>query len=148
MKKAWIENGVVRDICPADPALSYHPDVAAFYSTDVPDATVNGATLVEGAWVNPSPPTEAEIAAIAAAQAAAALAVTKANALANIRSKANEIILAKYPLWVQINYANGIYPVASADEMRTKIASVIAESNRCETIITAGGTPVPVWPVI
>lgn len=53
MKKAWIENDTVRDICPGNPAECYHPDIAAHYNTDVPDDTVNGATLVDGEWTNP-----------------------------------------------------------------------------------------------
>lgn len=61
MKKAWQDPiGTIRDVCPGDPAESYHPDVAAFYTTDVPDDAVNGATLVEGVWTNPPPPPEPE----------------------------------------------------------------------------------------
>ncbi len=56
MKKAWIENGVVRDVCRGDPAQTYHPDIAAQYDTDVPDDAVNGATLEDGVWINPPPP--------------------------------------------------------------------------------------------
>ena len=74
MKKAWQNPiGTIRDVCESDPALSYHPDIAKLYTTDVPDSTVNGATLVSGAWVNPAPPpapvppTAAEIAAAQAA---------------------------------------------------------------------------------
>jgi hypothetical protein len=66
MKKAWVENGKIRDIANGDPDLNYHPDIAALYTTDVPDTTVGGATLVDGVWTNPPPPlppTEAEIAA-------------------------------------------------------------------------------------
>jgi hypothetical protein len=51
--KAWIENDTVRDICPGNPAECYHPDIAVHYNTDVPDGTINGATLVDGEWVNP-----------------------------------------------------------------------------------------------
>ena len=57
MKKAWQDPiGTIRDICDSDPTLSYHPDIAKFYSTDVPNTTVNGATLVAGKWINPLPP--------------------------------------------------------------------------------------------
>lgn len=57
MPKAWIDPpNVVRDVAPGDPALIYHPDVAALYTTEVPDGTVNGATLQDGEWVNPPPP--------------------------------------------------------------------------------------------
>lgn len=54
MKKAWVENNTVRDICQGDPATSYHPDIAANFSVDVPDGTLPGATLVDGDWVNPA----------------------------------------------------------------------------------------------
>ena len=63
MKKAWIENSIVRDICHGDPAKCYHPDVASLYDTDVPDEAVNGATLIAGVCTNPPPPTAAELAA-------------------------------------------------------------------------------------
>ena len=56
MKKAWIEDGRVRDVCHRNPVECYHPDVATFYDTDVPDDVVNGATLVNGVWANPPPP--------------------------------------------------------------------------------------------
>lgn len=52
-KKAWIENGIIRDTCDADPFETYHPDIAKHYDTDVPEYCVNGATLREGTWVNP-----------------------------------------------------------------------------------------------
>lgn len=56
MKKAWIENNTVRDICQGDPATSYHPDIAVNFSVDVPDGTLLGATLVDGDWANPVAP--------------------------------------------------------------------------------------------
>jgi hypothetical protein len=36
-KHAWIENGRIRDIAPGDPFAWYHPEVAKFYDTLVPD---------------------------------------------------------------------------------------------------------------
>lgn len=54
--KAWIENNRIRDICHGDPAECYHPDIAKFYDTEVPEGTINGAELVDGEWVNPQPP--------------------------------------------------------------------------------------------
>lgn len=42
MKKAWVENEVIRDICQGNPSDSYHPDVAVHYSDDVPDDAANG----------------------------------------------------------------------------------------------------------
>lgn len=81
-RKAWVQSNSIRDISPqGDPSSFYHPDVAAFYTTEVPDGIINGATLVEGVWTNPPPPpapvspTAAEIAAVSAA----ALAVVKAD---------------------------------------------------------------------
>jgi hypothetical protein len=52
MKKAWIENNKVRDIAQGNPAETYHPEIAAHYDTDVPDDIENGASLVNGTWVN------------------------------------------------------------------------------------------------
>jgi hypothetical protein len=51
MKKAWIENSVIRDVAHADPFSIYHPDVAVFYDTDVPDDAENGDSWVDGALV-------------------------------------------------------------------------------------------------
>ncbi len=45
---AWIENAVVRDICPGNPQDLYHHDVAVFYNTDVPDDAANGDGWVAG----------------------------------------------------------------------------------------------------
>jgi len=42
MRKAWIENERVRDVCHGNPDELYHPDVAKFYDTDVPDDAANG----------------------------------------------------------------------------------------------------------
>jgi hypothetical protein len=55
MKHAWIENNTVRDIANGNPAELFHPDIAAKYDTQVPDDIIAGATLVDGAWVNPAP---------------------------------------------------------------------------------------------
>lgn len=57
MKKAWIENNKVRDIAQGNPAEIYHPDIAAHYNTDIPDDIENGASLVNGVWVNIEAPT-------------------------------------------------------------------------------------------
>lgn len=56
MKLAWIENDSIRDICPGDPATHYHPDVAVFYDTQVPDDAVNGDGWINGQLVKPEPP--------------------------------------------------------------------------------------------
>lgn len=56
MKSAWIENDRIRDIAPGNPAEFYHPDVAAFYDTQVPDNAENGDGWVNGQLVKPEPP--------------------------------------------------------------------------------------------
>lgn len=52
MKYAWIENEVVRDVCPGDPNQHYTAEIAALYITQVPDGTKNGAVLMGGEWVD------------------------------------------------------------------------------------------------
>ena len=57
MKYAWVENERIRDICQGgDPVTCYHPDVAVFYNTEVPDDAVNGDGWVNGQLVKPEPP--------------------------------------------------------------------------------------------
>lgn len=64
MKKAWIENGAVRDLVAGDPAELFHSDIAALYSVDVPDDTQPGATQDDaGNWINRAAPAELEPAA-------------------------------------------------------------------------------------
>lgn len=53
MKYAWIENDKVRDVAHSNPIEIYHPDVAAYYTTQVPDNAVNGDGWVNGALVKP-----------------------------------------------------------------------------------------------
>lgn len=48
MKFAWIENGTIRDIALGDPVQMYHPDVAIFYDTEVPDDAANGDAFADG----------------------------------------------------------------------------------------------------
>jgi hypothetical protein len=55
MKYAWIENDKVRDVAHSNPAEIYHPDVAVFYNTQVPDNAANGDGWVNGALVKPEP---------------------------------------------------------------------------------------------
>jgi hypothetical protein len=55
MKYAWIENNVIRDIANDNPAELFHADIAKYYDVEVPDYVLNGATLADGAWVNPAP---------------------------------------------------------------------------------------------
>jgi len=54
MKYAWVENNKIRDICQGgDPMEHYHPDVASYYTTQVPDDAVNDDGWVNGALVKP-----------------------------------------------------------------------------------------------
>jgi hypothetical protein len=55
MKYAWIENERIRDIAPGNPAEFYHPDVAVFYDTQVPDDAANGDGWVNDQLVKPAP---------------------------------------------------------------------------------------------
>lgn len=56
MKFAWIENGKIRDVAHSNPNDIYHPDVAKFYDTQVPDDAANGDGWVNGQLVKPEPP--------------------------------------------------------------------------------------------
>lgn len=60
MKYAWIENQRIRDVAHSNPSEIYHPDVAAYYTTQVPDDAANGDGWVNGALVKPEPPAPAE----------------------------------------------------------------------------------------
>ena len=53
MKYAWIENDKIRDVAHSNPTEIYHPDVAALYTTQVPDNAANGDGWVNGALVKP-----------------------------------------------------------------------------------------------
>lgn len=60
MKYAWVENDHIRDVAPGDPYKFYHPDIAAYYSTLIPDDIQQGAKWNGEQWVNNIilPPTE------------------------------------------------------------------------------------------
>lgn len=55
MKFAWIENDRIRDVAWTDPSKIYHPDVAKFYNTQVPDDAANGDGWVNGQLIKPDP---------------------------------------------------------------------------------------------
>lgn len=55
MKFAWIENDKVRDVAHDEPSKIYHPDVAAFYNTEVPLHAENGDGWVNGQLIKPEP---------------------------------------------------------------------------------------------
>lgn len=48
MKYAWLSNTIIRDICPGNPAETYHPDIAQLYDTQVPDEAQQGDTFENG----------------------------------------------------------------------------------------------------
>ena len=56
MKKAWIENDLIRDIAPGNPVDFYHPDVASLYSTEVPDEAQTGDGYADGILTPKSAP--------------------------------------------------------------------------------------------
>jgi hypothetical protein len=57
MKWAWIENDIIRDVCQGgNPSECYHPDVAKFYDTTVPDDAFNGMIKIDGNWQFPPLP--------------------------------------------------------------------------------------------
>jgi len=82
------------------------------------------------------------------------LSVIKSGKMASIRADASAVILTKYPVWYQVNVANGIYSAAIGDVMKAEITSVITESNRCEDLVDVATTEAkvnavtPVWPVL
>lgn len=55
MKYAWIENNCIRDIAQGNPDECYHPDIAKFYNTQVPNDAVSGDGWVNGKLVKPKP---------------------------------------------------------------------------------------------
>lgn len=57
------------------------------------------------------------------------LAEVKVEAINRINAEAQMKILAKYPLWVQTNCANGIYAVIVITQMKADITAVITAAN-------------------
>lgn len=82
------------------------------------------------------------------------LAQLQAEKKAEINAQAGSINFAKYPIWVQTNCANGIYPTAFTDQMKADITSVIAASNIATDEVMAAvdeagvSAVIPIWPVI
>ena len=83
-------------------------------------------------------------------------ATARELAITQIRAEAQSQIedVAGYTQWFQSNVANGLYPSTVGDAMKTYIAQVIAESNRCEDLITSAATinealaVIPSWPEV
>ena len=53
MKKAWIENSIIRDIAHSEPSEIYHTDIAVHYTAEVPDDAENGDTFANGVLTKP-----------------------------------------------------------------------------------------------
>ena len=98
MKYAWIEDDKVRDVCHGNPAECYHPDVAAFYTTQVPDDAVNGDGWVDGQLVKPEPPASAEPAPRMIEASAVRPALTLAERVKWDNDSAPEVVTAKAEL--------------------------------------------------
>jgi hypothetical protein len=58
-RHAWVENDVVRDYTDLNPADTYHPDVAQFYSVVIPGNVERGWSRVGGTWTAPPEPAPA-----------------------------------------------------------------------------------------
>ena len=56
MRYAWTENDIIRDVCHGNPAECYTPDIAAHYSTEVPDEAQNGWVKEGNTWIAPPVP--------------------------------------------------------------------------------------------
>lgn len=56
MTFAWVENNTVRDVCEGAPQYLFAPEVAALYSTEVPEGTKPGYVLTDGNWAAPPVP--------------------------------------------------------------------------------------------
>lgn len=97
MKLAWIENGTVRDVTAGDPFALYVAEVAASYSNPVPDGAEAGDTW-DGVALTKRPlppvPTQEELDAIAAAEAARVLAVARAAFIHQIDADTDAIYRA------------------------------------------------------
>jgi hypothetical protein len=55
MKKAWIEDNFIKDVCPndIDPLTAFGEIIGAFYNTNVPDNVKNGWLIVDGEYISP-----------------------------------------------------------------------------------------------
>jgi hypothetical protein len=66
MKYAWVIDSIIKDVCwHEDPTSVYTPEVAAYYTTQVPDYAQNGWVNNNGVWEAPSPPPVVEPVALA-----------------------------------------------------------------------------------
>lgn len=56
LKFAWMDGTTVRDVCVGDPALLFHPSIAAMFNTAVPQEAAAGDTFSGGVLTKPKPP--------------------------------------------------------------------------------------------
>ena len=70
-----------------------------------------------------------------------------------IRKECETRILSVYPLWMQVNGANGLDLPEDVDPMLDDIADMREESDRCEDLVDAAATlqavrdVTPTWPI-
>ena len=141
MKYAWIENNKVRDICQGgDPATHYHPDVAALYTTQVPDNAENDDGWVNGELVKPvvTAPTPDPVSWTADN---VRNGLTLAERVKWDNDKSDEIKTAKIEL-VGTNFKAKVQEVldmlVSSGDVSQASADVILAKTNCDTIPVSG----------
>lgn len=82
------------------------------------------------------------------------LAAFKAYRLKEIREEASKRILAKWPMWMQMNCVSGVYPESVLETYKEDVAAIVQASNTAEDSIDAATTIEQVegvtvtWPTI
>ena len=142
MKYAWIEDNKVRDICQGgDPMEHYHPDVASYYTTEVPDDAVNGDGWVNGVLVKPVIPEPTPLPASWTADDVRK-GLTLAERVKWDNDKSDEIKTAKMEL-AGINYRAKVQEVlnmlvASGDVSQDSADVILAKTNNDGLIPVSG----------
>lgn len=142
MKYAWVEDNKVRDICQGgDPMEHYHPDVASYYTTQVPDDAVNGDGWVDGALVKPTPVEPATL-PISWTAENIRKGLTLAERVKWDNDKSDEIKTAKMEL-AGINYRAKVQEVlnmlvASGDVSQDSADVILAKTNNDGLIPVSG----------
>jgi hypothetical protein len=142
MKYAWIEENKVRDICQGgDPSEHYHPDVASYYTTEVPDDAVNGDGWVNGALVKPVIPEPMPM-PVSWKLEDIRKGLTLAERVKWDNDKSDEIKTAKMEL-VGINYRAKVQEVidmlvASGDISQASADVILAQTNNTGVIPVSG----------
>jgi hypothetical protein len=100
MKKAWVENNRIKDVCHGNPSEVYHPSVAQFYSTDVPDEAENGMEFVNNQWQQPLKPSvtvdPSSVASPVLSAVQFKLLFTSAERVALNQAKASDPVIADF----------------------------------------------------